>query len=441
MSNGSTLLLGLDGIVVDTVTLAEDGVRVVVVGTADEWVGRCPKCATRSWRSKGWVTTRPRDIKIGPDHPRIMWRKRKWLCINVLCKRKSFTESTPTVPARARMTTRAKSEMAGAVLNDDRSVAAVADAYGCTWNTCHDAVTATADPVLASEPEPVRVLGIDETRRGKAKYETCHKTGKRIWVDRFDTGLVDITGTEGLLVQVNSRSAAPVIDWLAGRDPAWRESITHVAIDMSVTYAKAAREALPHAQLIVDRFHLVKRANQMVETVRRRTTWDSRGRRGRKADPEWLNRRRLLRGAERLTEAQRARLIAALDAADPNGDILAAWIAKELLRDVLACTATGALRYDVAAALYRFYAFCAATSVPEVHDLAETIETWQGPMILAITTGLSNARSEGYNQIVKHVGRIAFGFRNPDNQRRRVRWACTRQSRQAPLRTKQLRPC
>jgi transposase len=435
------LLLGLEGIVVDMVTLGADGVRLVVVGTAEEWVGKCPKCATRSSRSKGWVTTRPRDIKIGPDRPQIIWRKRKWLCTNILCKRKSFTEATPAVPARARMTTRAKSQMASAVLDDDRSVAAVAAAYDCTWNTCHDAVIATADPVLDVEPEPVSVLGIDETRRGKAKYETCRHTGKRVWVDRFDTGLVDITGTSGLLVQVNGRSAKPVIDWLGERDGAWRASITHVAIDMSMTYAKAARDALPHAQLVVDRFHLVKRANQMVEAVRRRTTWESRGRRGRKADPEWLNRRRLLRGAERLTEAQRTRLIAALAAADPYGDILAAWIAKELLRDVLACTATGGLRYDIAAALYRFYAFCAATAVPEIHDLAETIETWQAPMILAITTGLSNGRSEGYNRIVKHVGRIAFGFRNPDNQRRRVRWACTRQSRQAPPRTRQLHPC
>jgi transposase len=108
---------------------------------------------------------------------------------------------------------------------------------------------------------------------------------------------------------------------------------------------------------------------------------------------------------------------------------------------VLACTATGGMHYDVSAALYRFYAFCAATSVPEIHDLAETIETWQQPMILAITTGLSNARSEGYNRIVKHVGRIAFGFRNPANQRRRVRWACTRQSRRAPSRTRQRHPC
>lgn len=108
---------------------------------------------------------------------------------------------------------------------------------------------------------------------------------------------------------------------------------------------------------------------------------------------------------------------------------------------MLACTARGGLRYEITAALYRFYAFCSACSVPEIVRLAETIETWQEPMILAIQTGLSNARSEGYNRIVKHVGRIAFGFRTPENQRRRVRWACTRQSRRAPSRARQLRPC
>jgi transposase len=164
-------------------------------------------------------------------------------------------------------------------------------------------------------------------------------------------------------------------------------------------------------------------------------------RRGRKSDPEWINRRRLLRAAERLTDEQRTRLFEQLTSADPNGDIAAAWIAKELLRDVLACTARGGLRYEITAALYAFYAFCAACSVPEIGKLAETISAWQEPMILAIETGLSNARSEGYNRIVKHVGRIAFGFRTPENQRRRVRWACTCQSRRAPSSSRQLRPC
>jgi len=78
-SSGS-LLLGLDGVVVESVTIDEDGARTVHVGTADEWTGVCPECGTRSARSRGWVRTRPRDIKIGPDRPRIVWRKRKWLC-------------------------------------------------------------------------------------------------------------------------------------------------------------------------------------------------------------------------------------------------------------------------------------------------------------------------------------------------------------------------
>jgi transposase len=270
--------------------------------------------------------------------------------------------------------------------------------------------------------------------------ETCPTTGVRRWVDRWDTGLVDITGTGGLLVQVNGRASQPVTDWLGGRDQAWRDGIEFVAIDMSTTYAKAAREALPHAKLIVDRFHLVKKANDMVDEVRRRTTQAHRLRRGRKSDPEWINRRRLLRAAERLTDDQRHTLFERLRSADPNGDIAAAWIAKELLRDVLACTEHGGLSYEIRDALYRFYAFCAACSVPEIGKLAHTICAWQEPMILAIQTGLSNARSEGYNRIVKHVGRIAFGFRTPANQRRRVRWACTRQSRRAPSRTR-LRPC
>jgi len=175
-----SLLLGLDGVVVESVHVDVDRTRTIHVLTALDWVGVCPGCTARSSRSKGWVTTRPRDIKIGPDRPRIVWCKRKWLCTNISCERKSFTESTPSVPPRARVTARARSEMALAVLDDNRSVAAVAAANGCTWNTCHRAVEVTADPLLDTEPEPITVLGIDETRRGKAKYEMCPDTGKRL---------------------------------------------------------------------------------------------------------------------------------------------------------------------------------------------------------------------------------------------------------------------
>lgn len=440
MVDGSSLLLDLDGVIVESVRRLQDGTRLVGMLTAPQWVGICPECGERSTRSKGWVSTTPRDVQVGPDRPVLQWRKRKWLCPSVVCDRKVFTESVPGVPARARVTPRAKAMMATAVLDEDRPVAAVADQYRCAWHTVHDHVVTVADEALRTPPGSVAVLGIDETRRGKAKWEHDRLTGRRMWVDRWDTGLVDITGDAGLLAQINGRSSGSVIAWLTAQDPTWRAQITHVAIDLSAAYARVAREALPHAVVVADRFHLVKKANDMVDAVRRRVTWTQRGRRGRKADVEWINRRRLLRGAERLSAQQRATLFAKLLSADPNEDIAAAWIAKELLRELLSCADRGGLRYEITAALDRFYRFCAACKVPEVISFARTIETWQAPIIAAVQTGLTNARTEGYNRIVKHVGRIAFGFRNPDNQRRRVRWACTRPSRRVTP-SRHQRPC
>lgn len=245
MPNDSSRMFGLDGIVVESVRVAGDGTRVVEIRTASRWVGLCPTCEQRSTRSKGWVSTRPRDIVIGPDRPVLVWHKQKWLCTNTSCDRKGFTESVPQIPPRARVTMRARTGMAHAVLDGDRSVQAVAAAYGCTWNTCHRAVVAVADPVLGVEPEPVRVLGIDETRRGRARWEVCEETGRRVWVDRWDTGLVDIGGDQGLLVQVNGRTSAVVTEWLAARDADWRAQITHVAIAPPRTSSRAVPPCRP----------------------------------------------------------------------------------------------------------------------------------------------------------------------------------------------------
>ncbi|MFI7057655.1 transposase [Streptosporangium canum] len=45
-----------------------------------------------------------------------------------------------------------------------------------------------------------------------------------------------------------------------------------------------------------------------------------------------------------------------------------------------------------------------------------------------IITGITNARTEGTNRLIKDAARVAFGFRNLDNKRRRVRLACTHQT-------------
>lgn len=91
-----------------------------------------------------------------------------------------------------------------------------------------------------------------------------------------------------------------------------------------------------------------------------------------RGDPEWANRHRLLRARERLTDAQFARMWNQLLDGDESGQIVAAWIAKEELRALCAVAQRGGYRHEISHRLWRFYDWCATTSVPEVHTLAET---------------------------------------------------------------------
>ena len=440
MEHGSSLLLGIDGLIVDSVLLDVSGRRVVHCSTDPELAGWCPDCRQQSSSPKERVTTRPRDVRIGPDRPELLWHKRKWHCRVPECERKVFTEALPEeIPARARITTRARRAAAESIGDHLRPVSGVAQEMGMDWRIAHDAFIAYADEVLPAGPPPVRVLGIDETRRGKGKYEIETSTGAKVWVDRFDTGLVDLDGTGGLFAQVNGRTSDVVIAWLKEQNPEWRAGITHVSMDTSATYARAARLALPNAVVVVDRFHLVALANRAVTEYRRELAWARRGRRGRKIDPEWAQRNRLLRAGENFTDDEAAKMHDAMRVADPSGGLEKCWQGKEMLRQLLSLAGTDPDRSRIWNQLADFYLHCADSEIAQLRRLAWTVYAWQSSIIEGLRTGISNGRTEGYNRIVKHVGRIAFGFRNQENQKRRIRFACTRQSRRAP--TRALKPC
>lgn len=435
-SDGSRLL-DLDGLAVERVDRDVFGGRVVHVRTTCEGASACPTCGVFSTSVKGHATTRPRDIRYGSAPLRLVWRKRRWRCAERLCPRGSFTESLPAVPARKRLTTRLRAELGYAVAEQRRCVSETAGHYDVGWATVHAAFVAHVAAPLAEPLPSVAVLGIDETRRGRPVWARDADTGR--WVlacDRWHTGFVDAAGTGGLLAQVEGRSAAAVTGWLGDQPQAWRDAITHVAIDLSGSYAKAVRDALPDAVAVADRFHLVRLGNDAVTAVRQRVVREHEGRRGRKVDPAWRVRRRLLTGHERLRPETFAKMWNCLvDTGDPGWEILHAYVVKEDLRALLALAGTSPERHLVRARLDTFYRRAAASNSPEVHRLATTIETWWPAIEAAITTGYSNARSEGYNRLAKHEGRNAFGFRNPVNQRRRIRWACTRQHRRASAAT------
>jgi transposase len=175
---------------------------------------------------------------------------------------------------------------------------------------------------------------------------------------------------------------------------------------------------------------VVQLANQAVTDVRRRITWALRGRRGRTGDGEWEVRRLLMRNREDLSPRRFVRMWNTLvDLGDPGYDILAGYIAKDLLRELLALARHDPSPHRIRQRLGAFYHWCAATDLPELHRLATTIQRWWPAIEAFILTGITNAKSEGVNRVAKLVARNAYGFRNPVNQRLRVRCATTRRGR------------
>ena len=301
-----------------------------------------------------------------------------------------------------------------------------------SWPVAHEAFAAAADPVLEQPPAPVAHLGIDEHRRGRPRWRIDEQTGEYLLLaDRWHTCFFDLSGDQGLLGQVEGRTADDAAYWLAQAAPAWRDAVRVVAIDMCSIYASAVRRMLPGAQLVVDLFHVVHLAVKMTGDVRRRVVRGKYGRRGRSGDPEYGIKGLLVRNLEHLSPAQFAKVTGALQA-DPAGqEIAAAWIGKEKLRHVLNLRArvTGSVpcERNVRDRLFAFYDWCAWNDdIPELLTLARTISRWEDEIVCAVLTGVTNATSESLNRLAKLEARLAYGFRNPANQRRRVRIACTR---------------
>ena len=224
-------------------------------------------------------------------------------------------------------------------------------------------------------------------------------------VDPWDTGFVDLAGDQGLLGQREGRTKAAVIDWLDERTPEFREAIEFVAIDPAAVYASAIRTPglLPNATLVVDHFHLVKLGNDALTTVRRRVTWELREHRGRKLDPEWANRRRLLRARECLSQNSVATMWNQIQAEDPSAQILSAWIAKEELRTLLSTVRVGGDPHLTRHRLHRFLCWCIDSQIPELLTLATTVDTWSPEINAFVQTGITNAPTEGYNRLVKQA--------------------------------------
>jgi transposase len=268
MDETTTLLFGPDGYgVLDVHDIGDDAVRVVIEPVAAE--GACPACGMPTSRVKDRTLRRVEDLPACGRRVELWCRQRRPACLEPACPRKSFTQNTAQIPARARTTARLRAGMAVAIARSNRPVSDVAAEHEVSWGCAHRALIAHAAGWLPA-PEPTRVLGVwvsppprrcrggGETRARSVRWlrEEAGWTRSDPWMTSFVNADPFVPGR--LLGLVPGRSGACVKGWLALQDQAFRDGIEVAVIDPSAPYASGIRAALPNAEIAVDPWHLIK---------------------------------------------------------------------------------------------------------------------------------------------------------------------------------------
>lgn len=405
-SDDATALVGLDGFIVG-VQEQIDGEWWLHVETTATTVA-CEACGTVAV-GHGRCYTQVRDLPIAGCPTVLAWAKRRWRCGDPDCGRQTWCETSDQIAPRAVLSERARVRLAEMVNVEGHSIAAAAAEFGVGWHCANQAVAAHTDPVVDDPDrlEGVSAIGVDEKR-----FLNATPTSRTI----FTTQIVDLD-THRVLDVIEGRSAAVLGDWLDARGKPWCAQIRLATLDPSAGYRSALLDHLPTATLVVDHWHAIKLACTAIDDVRRRVQQATLGHRGRKRDPLYRGRRVFLCGFERLTDERREWMFGLLAAGDPDGEVGAAILAKELLREVYSAVDQAHARRR----LIVFFQHCADADVPELRRLASTIDRW-AEHVLAYhhTDRASNGRVENLHMLTEKIRRNSHGFTNTTNYRRRI---------------------
>jgi len=188
------------------------------------------------------------------------------------------------------------------------------------------------------------------------------------------------------------------------------EKIRAVAMDMHEPFRQAVQMCLPLAKVVVDKFHLIRHINGALDKVRSKLQGGNR--RGRRGDL-FKSRYTLLKGAERLSDWEKARLNQLFYR---YPELKRAWILKESFRAWYKETNRSGAEEKLGLLKERIV----NDSPPEFKELLPTLNNWREEILNYFDHPITNGFVEGKNNRIKTIKRMAYGYRNMDNFRLRI---------------------
>ena len=243
----------------------------------------------------------------------------------------------------------------------------------------------------------VRVLGMDEIALKKR-----HK--------QYVLVLSDME-RRCVLAVLPTREQKALAAWLKTLSSGEKKAIRVVSMDMWRPYRAFVKKQLPQAQIVADRFHVMKNLNEQLTKARRQIQ-----RQADEATAEALKGSRwlLVRNRDTLTKEQEKQLLTAIAA---DADLRQAYLLKEEFRLIFERI------HDREQA--RRFLMAWIFKVQQTHNkylltFVKTLQNWGSEILNYFDERITNGFVEGMNRAIRSIIWRACGFRNFENFRLQI---------------------
>ena len=396
VDNTLTELLGIATLFVTMYALRREGDEDVLhlwCAHRDE-MALCPHCGRASTDAYQEEHRCIRHLDVWGKKTFLHFLSRRFKCDR--CD-KVFTEELPFVESRRRQSTDFEMHVYRSCLTGTRKAVAVREGLSqSTVKEIFNRIAALKKSALAVGGT-VRVLGIDEISLKKRHRQ-------------FVLVISDIS-RKCILAVLPDREKQSLENWIDTLTPQTRKSIRFVSIDMWAPYYQAARNKLPRAKVVVDRFHVMKQLNMRLTQLR--TTYQK------QCDPEtqkilkgsrWI----VVRNRSELTKKQAEQLDQILEACP---QLRTLYLPKEEFRTIfekIKCRERAARFLDT------WCLKAAGTGDKFLAKFVKTFRNWREQILNYFTERITNGFVEGTNNALRGIIRMAFGYRNFTNFNLRV---------------------
>ncbi len=373
-------LLDLKGVIVKKVRYKKNFVKIHIELPVREQT--CPHCKAKTTKIKDYRTQIIKDIPIRFKTTLLSYRKRRYQCKE--CG-KTFYEKAHFLPKRARKTTRV-TEFIVDRLKTKQSMKDIARDADVSVNT----VSRLLPPLAVSAKHLPEVLCIDEFKgnTGHYKYQVSLMDGK----------------TRKPIDIIECRYKTHLLDYFNKFSIQERKKVKYVVTDLWKTYKDLANTYFPNAKVVADKFHFVRYITEAVDTVRKQVQ-------GKLPQTERKyfkhSRKLLLSRYDKLKEEKQKEALNYI-LINYSEDLRIVYREKEEMLKIVQIENKKQAKERLNAWIKRNL----ESDILALKGCAQTYFNWITEIRNALEVPYSNGPMEGYNNKIKTLKRIAFGFRN-----------------------------